>query len=201
MGNNIDGIIGFGILAMIIGFAVLNNGWLGVRKEKSKSVLWFNATHAVLSAINNKNVFVYGGLAHTKKAQENERILLDEWWDIKSYEDLNDTLDWLEKEGHRRGEIEDIGAWDYSRAMQLLSSCYLAGYISRDEALERSLKIALFIQKEFNSWDEFMNSYIEGYKLWSNSNDTQREMIYKRLKSARNSIYSVPWNLKLKKDW
>ena len=193
-------LIGAGIMGIVM-FIILRSGGKISKAEKSDVIRWFNATHAVLLWINGKNILTYGGLTPTNKARKIEQESLKQWWDIEDESGFNDTVEWLLKEGHRRGQIEDIGAWDYSRAMSLLSSSYLIGYISREEALDRSLEIAKFIQSKYSSWDEFINSYLKGYEIWSNESGDERRAVYNKLKSMPNSLYNLPWNLELKKEW
>ena len=91
--------------------------------------------------------------------------------------------------------------WDYSRALSLLSSGYLAGYLSKEDALNRPLDIARRVQKEFDSWDNFMASYFTGYEYWSDDEGGQRQRVYMALKGKPDSLYKLPWQLELKRAW
>jgi hypothetical protein len=111
-------------------------------------------------------------------------------------------VQWLMDEGHRaeyrnRGETGGIAGWDYSRALSLLSS----GYLSKEDALNRSLDIARRVQKEFDSWDNFMASYFTGYEYWSDDEGGQRQRVYMALKGKPDSLYKLPWQLELKRAW
>lgn len=101
-----------------------------------------------------------------------------------------------------------INAWDYSRTFQLYAHYYIAGYYTREEAMDKSLEYAKKIQGEYSSWDEFVQSYFDGYMYWSEefeaTEGTQiayRKAIYKTLTVKDNSPYSVDWNLELVKSW
>ncbi len=96
-----------------------------------------------------------------------------------------------------RGETGGIAGWDYSRALSLLSS----GYLSKEDALNRSLDIARRVQKEFDSWDNFMASYFTGYEYWSDDEGGQRQRVYMALKGKPDSLYKLPWQLELKRAW
>lgn len=174
-------------------------------KPDSDVIRWINATHAVLTSVNNKNFQVFGGaLPNDKKLRKCEINVLRQWWDIDGKKSLDDMVAWLENGGHRAeydGNAKEVAAWDYSRALSLLSSGYLAGYLEREEALSRSLILAKRCQEEYASWDEFMDAYFKGYELWSNQGSGQRRKVYANIKSLPNSPYRLDWNMDLHKDW
>lgn len=193
-----------GVLIICI-WAVIHFSYL-YKKEKSVVVKWFNATHAVLTFINDKNIKIYGGVIPNRAWRKAERNTLKEYWDISDVNSLNESIKFLMQYGHRseyinKGNEGDIGAWDYSRAMSLLSSAYVCAYIGKQEALDRSLEIAKVIQSSYTSWDDFMNSYLKGYEYWSNHTPKGRWQIYENLRKQKNSLYNIPWNLELKREW
>lgn len=193
-----------GVLIICI-WAVIHFSYL-YKKEKSAVVKWFNATHAVLTFINDKNIKIYGGVIPNRAWRKSERNTLREYWYITDANSLNENVNSLMKYGHRseyenKGKEGDIGAWDYSRAMSLLSSGYVCAYISKQEALDRSLEIAKVIQSAYTSWDDFMNSYLKGYEYWSSHTPKGRWQIYENLRKQKNSLYNIPWNLELKREW
>ncbi|MBD5546822.1 MAG: DUF1266 domain-containing protein [Lachnospiraceae bacterium] len=94
-----------------------------------------------------------------------------------------------------------ISAWDYSRMMTILADSYLAGYYTKEEALDASLEVAKEIQNSYDSWDQFMESYFIGYEYWTFESSDKRREIYEELKMADDSPYNVDWNLPLEKCW
>lgn len=99
-----------------------------------------------------------------------------------------------------------IDAWDYCRALYLLSSSYIAGYFTKEEALENSLNIAKMLQKRFNSWEELVESYLVGYAYWAednpkneNSMSFERRRVYNEILKSDNNPYKIDWNLNLEK--
>jgi len=94
-----------------------------------------------------------------------------------------------------------IAAWDYSRAIMLMSSFYYVGYYEAEEALDKSLEIALITQKAFDSWDDFTDSYMMGYEYWAEEGSDFRRMVYEMLLEEPDSPYRLDWNIKLKKSW
>lgn len=90
-----------------------------------------------------------------------------------------------------------IDGWDYCRAMSLISWYYIAGYYTKDEALNKLLETAQLIQKKFSSWDALMDSYLRGYEYWSESSSDERRNVYEDIKKRADSPYRLDWNLKL----
>ena len=94
-----------------------------------------------------------------------------------------------------------LAAWDYSRMMTILADAYLAGYYSKEEALEKSLEVAKEIQNSYDSWDQFMEGYFIGYEYWTFESSDERKTIYEELKAAADSPYKIDFNLSLDKCW
>lgn len=93
-----------------------------------------------------------------------------------------------------------IAGWDLSRAMQLIGWGYVAGYYTYEESVDESVEAAKIIRQKFNSWEDFLKSYLYGYSYWSGGDlaDTSsaaygRKEIYENLKAA--GVYDVDWNL------
>jgi hypothetical protein len=124
--------------------------------------------------------------------------------------------------------IENYGdrgilAWDLYRAMYLNAVSYTVGFYTYEESLNKSLLISKKIQENFNSWDDYMNNYSLGYQYWSrdilenplenpplpedgmlNFNESGtafRKKLYQWLKNEEDSVYNIPWNTELKKEW
>ena len=101
-----------------------------------------------------------------------------------------------------------IAGWDLSRAMSLMGWGYLAGYYTYEEAMDISLETAQRIQRTFDSWDDFFNSYFFGYSYWSEEalDDTAsqayaRHELYGQLRSDPTGVFRVDWNTALVKEW
>lgn len=190
-----------GIIAILIYVKMQQKSWM---KPESDVVRWINATHGPILAVNNKNIQFYAGVTDIAKHQKKEQKALIEFWDIKDKASLDKMIDWLMKEGHRvdyTGDKKEVAAWDYSRALSLLSSGYIAGYLQKEEALMRSLEIGKICQSEYSSWDAFMQAYFKGNQLWSSIGLGMKQNAYASLKKLPNSPYNIPWNLQLRKDW
>ncbi len=102
-----------------------------------------------------------------------------------------------------------ILAWDLGRAVYLLSDFYLAGMITKEDALQRSLVICQKIQPLFNSWHDFNRSYIYGFRFWLYSTETELKLtadqntikIIEKLEKQAHSPFQLDWNMRLEKDW
>lgn len=94
-----------------------------------------------------------------------------------------------------------IDAWDYCRALNLASFYYVAGYYTREEALDKSLEIAKEFQAMYSSWDELVDSYLRGYEYWAEESSDERRAVYEEIKGRDNNPYAVDYNTTLEKTW
>lgn len=97
-----------------------------------------------------------------------------------------------------------IYAWDLSRAVSLCGLGYVAGYYSYDTATSKAIEISKKIQKTFESWDTFFESYMCGYAYWSDVEILDKESEYntrlaiiENYKKDHSSFYYLDWNLNL----
>ncbi len=96
---------------------------------------------------------------------------------------------------------EAIDGWDYCRALNLMSFFYLAGYYTEEEALDKSLEIAVTLQEKFDSWDALVDSYLRGYEYWAEESSDERREVYEDLKKRKDNPYSVDYDTALEKTW
>lgn len=94
-----------------------------------------------------------------------------------------------------------INGWDYGNAMEFLQACYIAGYYTEQEALDKAMEIGKLIQGEFGSWDEFMESYLDGYEYWYVEEPIDYQVIYQQLKGQEDSPYDIDFSTNLEKTW
>lgn len=178
-----------------------------------ETVRWFNATYALLTAINGGNTNIPGGFEASEVMEQTMKEMLARDWNVSDRTSADEMFQWAMTEGHNQ-EAENvygengIKAWDYSRAMSLLGYYYIAGFYTYEEAMDKSLEAAQEIQNMYKSWDEFVYSYLLGYQYWSeddptdpNSQYAKRRDFYEELKLQENGPFSIDWNLTLKKEW
>lgn len=65
------------------------------------TVLWINATHAILTELNGWDYTVFGGMAPGENSKALMAEMLDEWWGVTDRESAIENMDWLLTEGHR----------------------------------------------------------------------------------------------------
>lgn len=94
-----------------------------------------------------------------------------------------------------------IDAWDYCRALSLMSFYYMADYYTKEEALDKSLEIAEALQPLYGSWDELIDGYLRGYEYWAEEDSSERREIYEELLEADDNPFRVDYNVTLEKTW
>lgn len=65
------------------------------------TILWFDATCAVLTDVNGWDYTMFGGLPANEDSAAMTQSLLSEWWDVTDKASAEENMDWLTKEGHR----------------------------------------------------------------------------------------------------
>lgn len=176
--------------------------------ERTDTVQWINNTCAVLTAVNNWDYRIFGGMPVNDTSQLIVQNMLKEWWEVTDRASADETMDWLLTEGQRTSFAEemecgedDVAGWDYCRAMSLLGYYYLAGYYTEEEALDKSLEVAKTIQNTFDCWDSLMDSYFAGYEYWSEDYSGERREIYEEIKAEADSPFNLDWGMTLEKSW
>ena len=58
------------------------------------------------------------------------------------------------------------------------------------------------IQPQFESWDDFIASYLRGYEYWSGESSAERQAVYEDIKrQGIVSPYQVDFKMQLEKTW
>ena len=65
------------------------------------TILWFNATCAVLTDANGWDYTMFGGLPANEDSAAIVQSLLDEWWGVTDQATAKENMDWLTTQGHR----------------------------------------------------------------------------------------------------
>ncbi len=186
-----------GETSALISQQLLDGSWGVSDRESAKDTMeWLLSSGHNASLLKDLAHFEEEGLGEV--AREDRAVFLYENWDIseemaKLYAKCYEL--------YEAGEEDIIIGWDYSRASNLFSWYYLAGYYTREEALDGSLAAAREIQQHFDSWDEFMDSYFLGYEYWAEESSGERQLVYRMLRSMEDGPYRVDWNLDLEKSW
>ena len=186
-----------GIRDKIIARALLENTWNVTNRESAdEMLLWLLEEGHRVPFAEELAYLAEMGLADVPEDQRTEAILDAFELDAQQAKQYAVWFSLYEKYGG-----DAAAAWDYSRAMWLLSYYYLAGYYTADESLDQSLTLAETVQTTFDSWDSFMESYFAGYEYWSEESSDARREIYENLKSSSDNPFALNWNTTLEKTW
>ena len=104
---------------------------------------------------------------------------------------------------------KSIWAWDLMRMMMLASTGYVCGYLSYEESLDLSLIAGTKLQEIYDSWDDYMESYLFGHGFWDKmqhpddkwSETSSRKQKYLLNKNHLVNPWQIPWDLPLKREW
>lgn len=145
------------------------------------------------------NLFAEAGIEEIAKEQRAAFLMETFAFEQEKAEDFANLYDRYSANGENT-----VSGWDYSRALYILANLYLAGYCTPEEALDASLNIAETIQANFDSWDDYMESYFigyvyyywtKGYTIGGMADD------YEALRNIKDGPYSIDFKLELEKSW
>lgn len=158
--------------------------------EMSDTVRWFNASNAILIAINGWDYQVYGGLEPEIMNQEIARQLLDNSWGVTDKASADEILDWLLSEGHRIDFVdemeflEEVGIYEVpadERAAFLMENFDVAGEEAEYYAAWYNRYEALY-EDAASGWDynralsQLANFYLAGYYTLEEAFDASLEI-------------------------
>ncbi len=83
-------------------------------------------------------------------------------------------------------------AWDLCRAANVANAGYAAGYLSEQESWDRLMEIARLAQKNFASWRELSDNFLDGREIWSGQRDPNFAACSQLLLDPKES--NSPWN-------
>ena len=157
---------------------------------------WSVAVYAMWSEFSNGSYKYFGGFEKNQSNSSMAKRVLDRDWLIGSKQSAVEMIDYLLDDKNNDGKPIGKAAFGYGCAGNIAARCYLAGFLTKEELMRESAKVAAAIRAHFHSWDEFAEHYIEGVGMELGSADKQNEVreIYKRLVSLPDSPYSVDWN-------
>ncbi|MEH2958983.1 DUF1266 domain-containing protein [Candidatus Merdisoma sp. JLR.KK006] len=69
--------------------------------ELTDTIRWFNASYAILTATNDWDYNLFGGLQNTETNQKTVRKLLDEKWGVTDWNSADSTLERIRDKGQR----------------------------------------------------------------------------------------------------
>lgn len=165
---------------------------------------WILCTYAMWSQYADGDWhYIAGSTEKSKPEAASMRLMLRRDWEIHNRDELLDTVGYLTELFEQGVDVEDedleIGAWDLCRACQILAMAYVGGFIERNEMTAESIKVARIMQEYYSSWEELYESYLNGYRNWSDNEENirEREKICEELLNAVDGPKSLDWNFRL----
>ncbi len=117
--------------------------------EITDTIRWFNASYAILTAVNGWDTSRFGGLPANDQSMELQKQLLEEWWGVTDRASADENLEWILAEGHRA---------DFAENMGLLADAGL-GSVPEEERVD-------FIKENFGMTDEEAPIYVDSFALY-----------------------------------
>lgn len=146
----------------------------------------------------------FGGRPKDDDSKKFTRKTLKNSWDIKDLRGLLETVEYMSRgPGLQNCQTQADRAWELCRSTQLLGMGFIAGWLTREEMIERSCTVGRIIQAHFQSWEELSQRYLEAYEAWSLQNGQSsgaadmRRRIYDNLCQRTDSPYRLHWGLQL----
>lgn len=146
----------------------------------------------------------FGGKLKDNDSRKFTIETLKDSWDIKNLQDLLETVEYMSRgPGLQKCRTQADRAWELCRSTQLLGMAYIAGWLGREEMVERSCAVCRTIQSAFQGWEELAQSYLEGCVQWTlqsglpMSRADMRRKIHENLCRRADSPYRLPWDLQL----
>lgn len=120
--------------------------------DVTDTIRWFNASNAILIAVNEWDYQLYGGLAANDVSQEFAKQILEDSWGVTDKESADEIVDWLITEGHRLDFENDM--------LDLMNE-------GMDEAAPEER--AAFMFENFDISEEGAEFYADWYNKWEES--------------------------------
>lgn len=163
---------------------------------KNDAEKWVCGIYALWSEYCGGSFRYIGGYEKTRSNASMVRGVLRRDWVISNRESMEKMVDYILDEKNEQGEEAPKAAFNYGCACNICARCYLGGYLTREELMQESSKIAKVIKQHYHSWEEFAKSYIEGagMELGDEGKKAQFTEIYNRISVLPDGPYSVDWN-------
>ncbi len=92
----------------------------------------------------------------------------------------------------------DTTAFDYACACNMCGRMFIAGYLTREEAMKYAAEAARKIQERYSSWAEYFQAYIMGAASGSNERDVVPfAAAFQKVVSMPDNPFMLDWNTPL----
>lgn len=104
------------------------------------------------------------------------------------------------KEHYKELGSKSLTGWDWIRLVNVVRDCYLAGYLTKEEAWEEIMFAARTLQQTFDSWEDMGNNYVLGAQFWSPEDyyKDRADTVQWLLSDAGSPWTLIKWDLSLK---
>ena len=164
----------------------------------SKLIKWICAEQAISKTANGWDWHIPEGCYKDDvQEQRKSRHYLLEKHEAGSRPQLIDQIMSL-------GSLSPNSVWDMSKAIELATIGYIAGYLTLREALNVSVTAGKRIQKCTSSWENMGMAYLRYLKTFEGNSERLRasEAAFEQLRNSSDSPYNaVPFKMELKKTW
>lgn len=171
---------------------LVESGWdIKNRTDLLDSLLWiYNGGH-------RQSFKLWGERVQTLTDEEYQKLLTEHQSDDELLNKIRIAAEYYAALGDK-----SLFGWDYSRYICLCRWGYLAGYLSEEEAWQKIIPVARFIQSKFDSWQDLGQNYLIGRHFWSYEDTKlwgyQYEDACLRLLDMPSSPWNkLPWNVDL----
>ena len=164
---------------------------------------WFRDTYAIWASDNFIDFHCIAGVYYDKKCAKVMQDVLSSDWGINNKADCFSMVEALKNKGNAPSK-EQL-SWNLCRATQILAMGYVSRFFNRDTLNAESAKVGRIMQDEFNSWEDLLTNYINGFANWATKvyDEDAEEAISARCDAYTNIInhqdppYMIDWNIKL----
>ena len=112
---------------------------------------------------------------------------LNNFWEISDRDTILESLTILKEES------SEFKAWDYTRAVDVATMGYCAGYLSKEEVNAYLAEVLTIVQKKYTTWKVYFDEYNKGRLDWNPDSPDAQEFgnMVLGLQNDATSIYKV----------
>lgn len=147
---------------------VLGEGGRGIPTEMTPGEQMHNSATAEWCKDTYHIYFVAEDLYRVERSKHSDILAerMKQQWGVSSGEECLTTIRQL-FESAKASDDKAEKAWDFSRAMSLSWVGPMIGWWDYETSVNMRVEMAPTIQQSFTSWDDFNDSYMEGFTRWS----------------------------------
>ena len=126
-------------------------------KNTPPSILWLNGTYAVLTKVNENDVYRWGGMKPITTDKQIELNSIKEWWEVTNKEEMDETIDSLVAGRHNPRLLAEL---EYYDIISMDKEIFAEALQDVDNRLD-----VLFFQNIFDAYQRFGENAIFAWDL------------------------------------